>query len=204
MHVSSFGVIPKKGQPGKWCLILDLFSPDGASVNDGINLENFTLHYITVNQVIRMVSSFGTGAITTKFDMESAYRNIPVHPADRTLLGMKWCHQYHIDLVLPFGLRSAPYIFNSVADSVEWILVNSFELSALLHYLDNFITAGPPYSPQCCQNLQTAVAVCHCLGLLLHPGKCVGQSQVLSMGSSWTPWSKMPSFLWTDYRFSRG
>ena len=36
VHVSKFGVIPKSSQPGKWRLILDLSSPNGASVNDGI------------------------------------------------------------------------------------------------------------------------------------------------------------------------
>jgi len=56
LQVSSFGVIPKKGQPGKWQLIVDLSSPGGASVNDGINPDEFTLHYITVDQIIRLVS----------------------------------------------------------------------------------------------------------------------------------------------------
>ncbi|CAB4038282.1 RNA-directed DNA polymerase from transposon BS, partial [Paramuricea clavata] len=37
LHVSSFGVIPKAGQLGKWRLILDLSSPHGRSVNDGID-----------------------------------------------------------------------------------------------------------------------------------------------------------------------
>ena len=54
---------------------------------------------------------------------------------------MKWQESYYVDLTLPFGLRSAPYIFNSVADMVEWILVHSYEVSDLLHYLDDFITA---------------------------------------------------------------
>ena len=34
VHALKFGVIPKKHQPGKWRLIVDLSSPDGASVND--------------------------------------------------------------------------------------------------------------------------------------------------------------------------
>ena len=44
LQLSSFGVIPKKGQPGKWRLIVDLSSPWGASVNDGISADEFTLH----------------------------------------------------------------------------------------------------------------------------------------------------------------
>ena len=179
LHVSSFGVIPKRGQPGKWRLIVDLSSPGGASVNDGIDPHEFTLHYITVDQVIRQVSKLGPGALMAKFDVEAAYRIVPVHPSHRMLLGMKWRDQFYVDLVLPFGLRSAPFIFNSTADMVEWILVTSYQIPDLLHYLDDFITAGPAQSPQCAQNLATALEVCHRLGLPLHPGKCVGPSSVL-------------------------
>ena len=93
-----------------------------------------------------------------KFHVEAAYRNVPVHPSHRVLLGMKWHDQFYVDLVLPFGLRSASFtfIFNSIADMVEWILVNSYQIPDLLHYLDDFITAGPAQSPQCAQNLATA------------------------------------------------
>lgn len=179
LHVSSFGVIPKRGQPGKWRLIVDLSSPGGLSVNDGINPEDFSLQYITVDQIISMVSKFGRGALMAKFDVEAAYRNIAVHPSDRYLLGMRWRKQYYVDLALPFGLRSAPHIFNSVADMVEWILINSHDVPALLHYLDDFITAGPPNSAQCALNLNTSVTVCKSLGLPLHPDKCIGPSPVL-------------------------
>ena len=135
LHVSSFGVIPKRGQPGRWHLIMDLSLPGGASVNDGIDPDKFTLHYITLDQVIRLVSKLGPGALMAKFDVEAANRNVPVHPSHRILLGMKWRDQFYVDLVLPFGLRSAPFIFNYIADIVEWILVNSYQIpDLLLHY----------------------------------------------------------------------
>ena len=63
---------------------------------------------------------------------------------------------------------------------VKWILVNNCKVSSLLHYLDDFITAASPYSPQCAQNLSTALLVCDRLGLPLHPGKCVGPTLVLT------------------------
>jgi len=109
LHISSFGVIPKKGQPGKWRLIVDLSSPGGSSVNDGIDPQEFTLQYIRLDEVIRMVSRYGPGALMAKFDVEAAYRNIAIHPDDRFLLGMKWRGQYYVDLTLPFGLRSTPF-----------------------------------------------------------------------------------------------
>ena len=122
LHVSRFGVIPNKHQPGKWQLILDLSSPLGHSVNDGILKEPFSVQYMTVDDVISGIMSLGLGTLLAKFDVESAYRNIPVHPEDRYLLGRKWQGNYFIDMALPFGLRSAPFFFSSVADLLGRIL----------------------------------------------------------------------------------
>ena len=176
LQVSSFGVIPKKGQPGKWRLIVDLSSPHGSSVNDGIDADEFSLHYIHLDQIINMIAKHGPGDLMAKFDVEAAYHNIAVHLDDRYLLGMKWRGQFFVDLALPFGLRSAPYIFNSVADLVEWILKNKYRVIDLMHNLDDFITVGPADSLQCSHNLQTSLAICRSLGLPLHPNKCIGPS----------------------------
>jgi len=43
LHVSRFGVIPKRHQPVKWRLILNLSSPAGHSVTDGIAGEDYSL-----------------------------------------------------------------------------------------------------------------------------------------------------------------
>ena len=86
VQVSRFGVIPKS-EPGNWRLILDLSSPEGRSVNDGINSENCLLSYITVDDAI---VSMGEGAMLAKVDIKSAYRIILVHPEDQSLLGMRW------------------------------------------------------------------------------------------------------------------
>ena len=84
-----------------------------------------------------------------------------------------------MDLALPFGLRSAPFIFNSVADMVEWILRHAHNVLDLMHYLDDFITAGPTESSQCEDNMAKSLAVCRVLGLPLHPDKCIGPSSRL-------------------------
>ena len=44
IHISSFSVIPKCSQPGKWRLMVDLSSPNGRSVNDGIQQPNAHLN----------------------------------------------------------------------------------------------------------------------------------------------------------------
>ena len=52
---SPFGVIPKKDQPGKWWLILDLSSPHGHSVNNGIPKDPYSLQYISVDDALRIL-----------------------------------------------------------------------------------------------------------------------------------------------------
>ena len=125
-------------------MIIDLSSSKGCSINDDIDPQDFTPQYITIDQIIQMVTQYGPGALMAKFDVETAYRNITVHPKDHPLLGMKWRGQFYIDLTLSIGLPCTPVIFNSVADMVKWILVNPHQVSDLLHYLDDFITTGPP------------------------------------------------------------
>lgn len=90
---------------------MDLSSPEGRSVNDGIEPELCSLQYLRVDEVVRQVMVRGQGTLMAKMDIESAYRNVPVHPADRLLLGMQWKGDVFFDTQLPFGLRSAPKIF---------------------------------------------------------------------------------------------
>ena len=81
-QVSSFGVIPKANQPGKWRLILDLSSPYQQSVNDGIPRELCSMRYITIDDAVKKILSLDQGCLLAKLDVEHAYRNIPVHPDD--------------------------------------------------------------------------------------------------------------------------
>ncbi len=139
VHTSPFGVIPKKSRPGKWRLILDLSSPHGKSVNDGIEKELCTMSYVSIDRVTDCVVSFPPG------DIQQAYRNIPVHPQDRQLLGMQWEGIIFVDKVLPFGLRSAPLLFSAVADALQWAMEKNGARS-VFHYLDDYITLSQAYA----------------------------------------------------------
>ena len=138
-HISRFGVIPKNHQPNKWRLIIDLSHPAGRSVNDGIPKKLCSLTYITVDSAIQHIQQLGQGTLLAKIDVKSAFRLLPVHPADRHLLAMRWDHNIYIDACLPFGLRSAPKLFNVLADLLSWILTQK-QVSPVLHYLDDFLT----------------------------------------------------------------
>ena len=152
LQCSPFGVIPKKHKPGKWRLIVDLSSPEHFSVNDGITKELCSLTYTSVDDVVACVLKAGKGALLAKMDIKQAYRNIPVHPDDRPLLGMKWQGRVFVDKTLPFGLRSAPLIFSAVADALQWIMQRR-GIKDLFHYIDDFITVGGPGSSECASNV---------------------------------------------------
>lgn len=178
LHINRFGTIPKKYQPGKWRLITDLSFPEGASVNEAIDPALCSLSYITVDEVAIAAMQLGHGALLAKIDIKSAYRLIPVHPSDRMLLGMEWNGAVYIDGMLPFGLRSAPKIFNAVADALEWCIAQK-GVEYIFHYLDDFLVMGPPESSICQENLRQLETLCKHLGVQLAPEKRDGPAPVL-------------------------
>ena len=171
LHISRFGVIPKRSQPGKWRLIVDLSAPDEHSVNAGIPTELCSLRYPSLDAAARLIMTQGRGALMSKLDIKEAYRMVPVHPDDWFLLGMRWRGAYYIDTRLPFGLRSAPKIFTALADALQWILLQR-GLPNLLHYLDDFLFVESPGAPGVA--LEVACSTCAALGVPIAPEKLEG------------------------------
>ena len=157
-------MIPKGHNTGKWRLITDLSYPSNLSVNDGIDPCLCSLSYTTVDDIALLISQSGGGSLLAKIDIESAYRLIPVHPQDRPLQAMAWNGQVYVDPMLPFGLRSAPKIFNTVADALNWHLTQS-GIPLIRHYLDDFIIVAPPHSPLCQEYLEILNRESQALGI---------------------------------------
>ena len=178
-HISRFGVIPKRNQPGKWRLIVDLSHPKHRSINDGIPKHLCSLSYITVDDAITKIIETGPNTILAKVDIQHAFRLLPIHPADRHLLAMVWKDQVYIDTCLPFGLRSAPKLFNILADLLTWI-TKQRGVSFSMHYLDDFLMLGPSDSLTCQHNLDTFMQVCCELGIPLATQKLEGPSTSLT------------------------
>ena len=179
IHTNRIGVISKKHQPGKWCLITDLSFPPDNSVNDAIDPTLCSLAYISVDQVAMAALQLGKGCLLAKADIKAAYRLVPVHPLDRTWLGMQWNSQLYIDGMLPFGLRSAPKLFTAVADAIEWC-IHQRGVDLIFHYLDDFLVMGPPNSVTCKHSLELLVSECGELGVPLASEKIEGPSPILT------------------------
>ena len=100
VQISHFCVIKKRGL-NKWCLILDLSSPDRSSVNvnDGILPKCCAFRYSSVDAATEAVVRANRGALLAKVNIKSAYRIVEVDSDDRTLLRMLWEDNIFEDLV---------------------------------------------------------------------------------------------------------
>ena len=132
VHISPLGLIPKSGDNTKWRLIMDLSSPAGRSVNEGIDGAFCSLNYAALDQAVLFLQALGKNASLAKQDMKSAYQMVPVHKDDQPLLGLRWQGTVYTDSALPFGFWSPPKIFTAVADMLSWAM---FQLGA-----NNFFT----------------------------------------------------------------
>ena len=178
VHLNRLGAVPKS-TPGKYRLIVDLSYPEDHSVNCGIDGAHCSLSYVSVEDAAAVVLHLGKGALLAKVDIRNAYRNIPVHPDDRWLLGMGWNGDVYIDTVLPFGLRSAPKVFNSVVDAVEWVLRQAGVVN-ICHYLDDFLIMGPADSPTCAHDLSRLLRCLEWLGFPVAEEKVEGPASRLT------------------------
>ena len=102
--------------------------------------------YTAVTDIFDAVKRAGRGSLMLKRDFKDAFRMIPVAPEHRWPLGFSWRGQYYTVKCLPFGLRTAPFLFNLFAEGLHWILLASampdWQLQ-IVHYLDDFISVLP-------------------------------------------------------------
>lgn len=112
-------------------------------MNDGILILLCSLKYVTIDEATKEIIQLRKGALLAKIDIRSAFSLLPVHPADRHMLGMQKNGGVYID-----GLQLAPKLFNILAEFLAWIALQS-SVSFLIHYLDDFLTMGPPFSLNC-------------------------------------------------------
>ena len=80
--------------------------------------------------------------------------------------------------MLPFGLRSAPKIFSTIADAIQWIL-HQKGIRNIIHYLDDYIIVAKEKDEADYQKSQLVASFSE-LGVPIEPSKLEGPSQCLS------------------------
>ena len=74
---------------------------------------------------ITAIKATGEGCFLAKTDIKSAFRIIPIHPADYSLLGMKFDNLYYFDRCLPMGLSSSCNIFEAFEYRIGVVVYSS-------------------------------------------------------------------------------
>jgi len=114
-----------------------------------------------VDDAFAIITALGKGAVIAKIDLKNVFCLIPVRPEDWNLLGIRWQDLFYIDICLPFGLQSAPFLFNQLADAIHWSLHHNHGVRHVLHYLDDFFTPGLLGTTECSDNLQAMLSLCY-------------------------------------------
>ena len=141
--ISPLSTRPKKDS-GDRCIILDLSFPIGKSINDGILKDNYLgfmakLSFPKVDDFAFRIYKLGKGCMMFKIDLSRYFRQLPLDPADYSLIGYIIDGQIYFDKVLPMGMRSAPYIAQRVTNAIAYIH-RQLEYF-LLNYVDDFVGA---------------------------------------------------------------
>ena len=79
-------------------------------------------------------------------------------------------------MYLPFGLRSAPFLFNQLSDGLEWILKNNYGIQHVIHILDDFLIAEQNKS-DCLTSFSTLLRVFMSLKAPVVASKTIGPSR---------------------------
>ena len=150
--VHAIGGVPKSS--GGIRNITDCSRPKGLSINNHMKQTFSSFKYKSMDDV---TSKLAYGSFMAITDISSAYRAVPIPPADRVYQGLSWQTDgeevFLIDNFLSFGTRVAPFIFSRLSDAI------ARHLEALgikcVNYLDDFIVIGDDW--ESCRQAQLSL-----------------------------------------------
>ena len=136
------------------------------------------MSYSIVDDAIRLIVKVEKGALMAKNRHQERVSNHPNTPG-RPIHSRHEMARTILDFALPFGLRSAACIFNTLADLFVWALQNNYYVEDLLHYLDDFFALGPTGSDVCAESLKSIQRASTDSAIPSAPEKCEGPSTCL-------------------------
>ena len=183
-QVSPIGFVPKKNSK-KFRTIFHLSFPKSGStsINASISKDDFSLQYVTIDTAIQGIKRFGPGCFLAKSSNLATsnlhFGSFLCIPTTMSFLACIGRESITMTKVLPFGLRSASYLFNQLSDTIEWILQNKCMISFVCHILDDFLIMEPPselppHDSACQQSLTAMMLAFKNLNIPVAPNKTQG------------------------------
>ena len=178
LRISPLDLVPKQS-PGEFRLIHHLSYPSDSSVNDGIDAQFCSVHYTSFDEAIHMVQDLGKGCLMGKTDIKSAFRLLPLSPADFDQVGFKFEGSYYVDKMLAMGCSISCSLFEKFSTFIEFLVKRRSKVGNLKHYCDDFLHAGRKQTDDCRQVMQTFFNVAQELGVPIASEKTVWPTTVL-------------------------
>jgi hypothetical protein len=135
----------KQKPNGSARIILNLSAPEGCSVNDGIDNDDFPTVMSSTYEWLDVLDRAGRNCLISKCDWSVAYKHIAVCADDVCLQWFHWLGMDFVELMLVFGCRSSAGLFDRLAKTVLDLVLRSAGLKAesFIQYLDDICGACP-------------------------------------------------------------
>jgi hypothetical protein len=138
-----------------------------------------SVQYKSFDAAINMVQNLGPNCELFKLDIKSAFRLMPVSPADFDQLGFKFGDEYYFDKCLPFGCSISCNVFNRFADFLEFVVKRKARSQNIIHYLDDFLGGGRSGTNEAKSLMETFIESMRQLNVPLAGEKTEGPKTIL-------------------------
>jgi hypothetical protein len=146
-RASPLGVVDKSSSPGSFRIIQDFSYPRDSipipSVNSEINPELFNCEWGFFQDVREIMLRLPRTAEAATFDVDAAYRRMPVHPEDQPHIVVHWQGKFYLDHCVPFGATSSNGIFGRCGDAMLHIMKTQ-GIEPVVKWVDDFCIFRSP------------------------------------------------------------
>ncbi|CUA67355.1 Quinol oxidase subunit 1/3 [Rhizoctonia solani] len=138
-RTAPLGVVAKS-TPGEFRIIQDFScsSYDHPALNDEIDPNQFQCEWGFFQDVVETILVAPAGSEAATFDVDAAYRRMPVHPEDQPHTVVMWMDKFWVDHCVPFGAGSSNGIFGRCGDAMARICT-ARGLGPVLKWVDDFL-----------------------------------------------------------------
>ena len=144
------GIMCRPKPNGSVRIILNMSSPEGNCVNEGIDNSKFPAKMSSTKKWLKVINKAGRGALMAKLDWSDAYKHVRVRKEDINLQWFSWLGLFFVELCLIFGTVSSVGIYDRLAKVVlELVLrMSGFPAELVCQHLDDVCAAAAAGSPQ--------------------------------------------------------